>query len=566
MVFESGYSVLNGSLFNNYNDGIIIVSAEGFITDINAKACEMLCICRGEVIRESFNRVFPDLLQNDHLADNTIYVNNYCLSVKAVPTPFGITILLENMNQIEEISSHIFDNNINNIVKLLNSSDDGLSIVDKDGIIIHANKTLLHNLDIQAKEVIGKVSSSLVANGIINDVTFRHVLKNKKKIDLKQIITRRRQGLLTTAVPILSPKGDIEYIVSTSRDLHRIQQISRMTNKTTFVTPKRCTNEADDFIKMLRDEGNVIESKSMVEAFIKVKMVKDTEAPVLLIGETGAGKEVFAKAVHEKGTRKNQPYIKVNCGAIPSELLESELFGYEDGAFTGAKKGGKKGLFELAGGGTIFLDEITTLSLPLQAKLLRVLQEHEIMRIGGAKTIQIDTRIIAAANDLDTKLKNGEFREDLYYRLNVVQINIPPLRERPEDITPLITQYLNRMNQKYNKKVSFSFHAMSLLNLYTWPGNVRELINVIEKCVILSDKNIVEAADLPEEINSDVIENGEELEGLKEVLYKTEKQLIEKAMLYYGSTRKAAKALGVSQPTIVRKLQQYSGGPEGKVL
>lgn len=426
MVFESGYSVLNGSLFNNYNDGIIIVSAEGFITDINAKACEMLCICRGEVIRESFNRVFPDLLQNDHLADNTIYVNNYCLSVKAVPTPFGITILLENMNQIEEISSHIFDNNINNIVKLLNSSDDGLSIVDKDGIIIHANKTLLHNLDIQAKEVIGKVSSSLVANGIINDVTFRHVLKNKKKIDLKQIITRRRQGLLTTAVPILSPKGDIEYIVSTSRDLHRIQQISRMTNKTTFVTPKRCTNEADDFIKMLRDEGNVIESKSMVEAFIKVKMVKDTEAPVLLIGETGAGKEVFAKAVHEKGTRKNQPYIKVNCGAIPSELLESELFGYEDGAFTGAKKGGKKGLFELAGGGTIFLDEITTLSLPLQAKLLRVLQEHEIMRIGGAKTIQIDTRIIAAANDLDTKLKNGEFREDLYYRLNVVQINIPP--------------------------------------------------------------------------------------------------------------------------------------------
>ncbi|MBB6446881.1 sigma 54-interacting transcriptional regulator [Bacillus benzoevorans] len=562
MILESGYSVLNGSLFNNYNDGIIIVNAEGFIKDINQKACEMLSIYRREVINESFNRTFQDLLQLDNLTDNTIYVNDYCLSVKVIPTPFGTNILLENRSYIEEISSNIFDNNMNNIVKLLNSSDDGLSIVDRDGIIIHANKTLLHNLEIASKEVIGRVSTSLVSNGIINEVTFRHVLRNKKKVDLKQVVTRRKNRLLTTAVPILSPKGEIEYIVSTSRDLNRMQQISRTANKTTLIAPKRSTNEVDDFIKMLRNEGNVIESKSMVDAFIKIKKVKDTEAPVLLIGETGAGKEVFANTLHEKGLRKNRAYIKVNCGAIPSELLESELFGYEDGAFTGAKKGGKKGLFELANGGTIFLDEITTLSLPLQSKLLRVLQEHEIMRIGGAKTIKIDTRIIAAANDLDKKLKNGEFREDLYYRLNVVQIKIPPLRDRPEDIAQLVTQYTTRLNLKYNKNVSFSSSAMALLNLYTWPGNVRELINVIEKCVILSNKNIVDTSDLPEEINSDVVDNGEELEGLKEVLYKTEKALIEKSMLYYGSTRKAAKALGVSQPTIVRKLQQYADSSE----
>ena len=558
MILESGYSVLNGSLFNKYNDGIIIVTAEGFIKEINQKACEMLNICKGEAINELFNSVFPNLLQRDNLSDNTININNYCLSVKVIPTPFGNNILLENMSTIEEISSQLSDNNINNVVKLLNSADDGLSIVDKDGIVIHANNTLLQNLEVISKDIIGNASTSLVMNGVINDVTFRHVSRNKKKVDLKQTLNRKKHGILTTAVPVFSSKGEIEYIVSTSRDLNRMKQISRSTNKTSIVMPKRSSHVVDDFIKMLRDEGNVIESKAMVEAFMNVKKVKDTDAPVLLIGETGAGKEVFAKALHEKGIRKNKPFIKVNCGAIPSELLESELFGYEDGAFTGAKKGGKKGLFELANSGTIFLDEITTLSLPLQSKLLRVLQEHEIMRVGGAKTIQIDTRIIAAANDLDAKLKNGEFREDLYYRLNVVQINIPPLRERPEDITPLVTQYLKRMNGKYNKKVSFSSSAMALLNHYQWPGNVRELINVVEKSVILSNKEILEADDLPKEINTDIIDKGEELGDLKEVLYKTERELIEKAMLYYGSTRKAAKALGVSQPTIVRKLQQYA--------
>ena len=248
--------------------------------------------------KRAFNNVFPDLLQNDGFSDNNIYINNYCLSVKVIPTSFGNNISLENMSNIEEISSNTLDNNINNVVKLLNSSDDGLSIVDKDGIIIHANNTLLHNLDIVSKDLIGRVSTTLVTSGIINDVTFRHVFKNKKKMDLKQIVTRRKSGLLTTAVPVFNPHGDLEYIVSTSRDLNRIHRISRSTSKTSILMPKRSTN-VDDFIKMLRDEGNVIESKSMVEAFIKVKKVKDTEAPVLLIGETGAGKEVFAKALHE---------------------------------------------------------------------------------------------------------------------------------------------------------------------------------------------------------------------------------------------------------------------------
>ncbi|WP_203556817.1 sigma 54-interacting transcriptional regulator [Bacillus sp. B15-48] len=557
MILSPSYSVLNNSLFNSYMDGIIII-ADDLVKDINQKACEMLNINKREVLNESFDQVLPDVLVEDFLSDNTIFINNYCLSIKVIPTPFGFHILIQDISRVKEVCSQVLDDNINNVAKLLNASDDGFSIVDNKGIITHANETLLHYLDITSKDIIGKSSNTLVTNGIINEVSFRHVSRNRKKFDLKQVVTRRNTGLLTTAVPVINSIGELEYIVSTSRDLNRMNQLARPIKKTTFLTPKCSSNEIDNsFIKMLRDEGNVVESPSMVEAFNKVQKVMDTDAPVLIIGETGAGKEVFAKVLHEKGSRKDKPYIKVNCGAIPSELLESELFGYEAGAFTGAKKGGKKGLFELASGGTIFLDEITALSLPLQTKLLRVLQEQEIMRIGGAQTIKIDARIISAANDLEEKLKKEEFRTDLYYRLNVVQINIPPLRDRPEDIPQLVNQYLKRLNLKYNKKVSFSFNAIATLKHYSWPGNVRELINVVEKCVILSNKNILEESDLPKEISTDVIDHQEELGNLKEVLYNTEKKLIEKAMLYYGSTRKAAKALGVSQPTIVRKLNSY---------
>lgn len=521
----------------------------------------MLNVYKKEAIDESFNEVFPYLLTDDNLSGNTVYVNNYCLSVKVVPTPFFTNIILEDRSNIEEISRNILDNNVNNVVKLLNSSADGLSIVDKNGVIIHANKTLLNILSIDSKKMIGKVSTSLVEKKLINDVTYHHVSKKKKNVDLKQILTHKNTRIFTTAVPVFSHKGEIEYIVSTSRDIHSIQQIYQ---KTSIVKPRQTFNKISDFIKTLREEDNVIESPGMIKAFRMVEKAKDTEAPVLLIGETGVGKEVFAKAIHEKGIRKDKPFMKVNCGAIPSELLESELFGYEDGAFTGAKRGGKKGLFELADGGTLFLDEITTLSLPLQAKLLRALQENEIMRVGGTKTIKLNTRIIAAANDLHEKIEKGEFRRDLYYRLDVVQIKIPPLRERSEDIPVLVEQYLNKMNKKYNKNISFSPEAMAFLKNYTWPGNVRELINVVEKCVILSDKNVLEPMDLPKEINPVMPEEEFKFDNLNKVLFETEKKLIEKAMFYFGSTRKAAKALGVSQPTIVRKLQQYSYSNPGQ--
>ena len=291
------------------------------------------------------------------------------------------------------------------------------------------------------------------------------------------------------------------------------------------------------------------------------------DATVLLLGETGVGKDIIARKIHKDSPRREGPFIKVNCAAIPENLLESELFGYEKGAFTGAINRGKPGMFELADTGTIFLDEVGDLPLSLQAKLLRVIQEKEITRIGGTKPQKLDLRIIAATNkDLQKMVNNDLFREDLYYRLNVVPILIPPLRARRDDIPLLVAHYLDFYNHKYNRKKQLSRHAMEILKQYNWPGNVRELTNLLERLVIISSENIIE----PEHLESLVNRTNPETLAyqckteapLEEVVAGVEKEMIALALAKYGSTRQAARALGVSQPTIVRKAKKYGIKPQ----
>ncbi len=247
-------------------------------------------------------------------------------------------------------------------------------------------------------------------------------------------------------------------------------------------------------------EGIVANSIKTLEIVDTIKSVANTPATVLLTGESGVGKEVFAKAIHNLSDRRDKPFVKINCAAIPEDLLESELFGYEKGAFTGANTT-KKGKFELADGGTIFLDEIGDMPLLLQSKLLRVLQEKEIERLGGSKTIKVDVRIIAATNkDLEKMVQEGTFREDLYYRLNVIQIHIPPLRERREDIPVLIYYFLDKFNKMYGKNLKISDELVELLTNYDWPGNIRQLQNTLERMVILAKKPVLTKEDLPVDI------------------------------------------------------------------
>jgi transcriptional regulator with PAS, ATPase and Fis domain len=293
-----------------------------------------------------------------------------------------------------------------------------------------------------------------------------------------------------------------------------------------------------------------------------VARVASFDVSVLITGESGVGKEVIANAIHQQSQRSKGPLIKVNSGAIPETLLESELFGYDYGAFTGARKQGKPGMFELANEGTLFLDEVGDIPYSLQGKLLRALQDREIMRIGGVKPTPVDARIVAATNkNLEEMVKKGTFRDDLYYRLNVVAIDIPPLRERKEDIPMFVLHFLEKMNKKHQYNKHISPEVIDVLMLYSWPGNVRELENVVERMIIMTEGDEITMKHLPIQIKSQIATEAISVitdSSFRTTIEQTEKQLLKQALQNHKSTREIAKVMKINQSTVVRKLKKYN--------
>jgi transcriptional regulator with PAS, ATPase and Fis domain len=323
------------------------------------------------------------------------------------------------------------------------------------------------------------------------------------------------------------------------------------------------SNEEIRFLrqKQLTDKKGIFEDKCMTDVIRLVDTVAPTDTTVLITGESGTGKEVIADRIYAKSSRRDKPFIKVNCSAIPGELVESELFGYEAGAFTDASKQGKVGLFELAKDGTILLDEIGDMPLSIQSKLLRVLQQKEFIRVGGKKTIKIDVRVIASTNkDLKAAVRENRFREDLYYRLNVVPVFLPPLRERHEDLKALIDEFIVVNNRKYRKEVSLTPGALKVLYGYSWPGNIRELENFIERMVVITRKERIDIRDVSRmlgiERSSDDSDSLYDGIDLKDAVHNLEKEMIAAAIRKYGSTRKASEHLGIDQSTIVKKCKK----------
>ena len=300
-----------------------------------------------------------------------------------------------------------------------------------------------------------------------------------------------------------------------------------------------------------------------METIIRVAQVDST---VLITGESGTGKELLAETIHANSARKEGPFIKVNCGAIPESLLESELFGYDAGAFTGARKEGKAGYFELANSGTLFLDEIGDLPLNLQVKLLRVIQSREIVRVGGIKPLKVDIRIVAATNrNLVDMVRRKEFREDLYYRLNVVPINVPPLRQRKEEIPSLVVHFLQVFNRKYKQVKRISPEVIDLFMEYDWPGNVRELENLMERLVVITPSDTITVQDLPSHFGNLAKDWSNKVHvldivPLREAVESVEKQILEKAYVQFRTTRQMARALKVDASTVVRKAAKYGIG------
>lgn len=446
---------------------------------------------------------------------------------------------------------------------LIDALPDGVMIINTEGIIELTNKAQETLNGLTKKQLIGQSMIELVHMNLYSDPVIDLVLKRKTRVTLMQN-TPMQTCLMVTGTPVIHSDGRIAFVVVNSKDVTKLNELQQQLKRTEQLT-QRYSSELSELRAQQNENIDMVanseEMRRVIDLTLRVARVDTT---ILILGESGVGKELFAKTIHEQSPRKLNPFIKINCSALPESLIESELFGYEPGTFTGGNKEGKAGLFELADNGDLFLDEIGELPLALQPKLLRVLQEKEVVRLGGGKSRKVDIRIIAATNkDLRELVKQKQFREDLFFRLNVVPIIIPPLRERKDDIIPLIYRFKDYYCNKHNLKKDFSGKVLTKFFNYEWPGNVRELQNVVERVLIVSSPNntLIEPEDIPSDLlpdtnaaSSNITVHG--ILPMKAAVSELEKQLIGEAMKKYGSTSKVAEVLGVHQTTVIRKLHK----------
>ncbi|MCB6992481.1 sigma 54-interacting transcriptional regulator [bacterium 210820-DFI.6.37] len=439
------------------------------------------------------------------------------------------------------------------LIPILNSINDAIFIDSSDGHSLWCNDACKELYKVTPEEIRGVHILELEKSGIFTPSVAKLVMEKKEEVT---IIHENKDGkkLLSTGTPIFDHTGKMSKIVTTSRD---ITELTSLQNQLESVQK---TLKQIESLETFSSDKIIASSRAMRNVMQLARRLASVDSTVLITGESGVGKGVIAKHLHENGARKDFPFITVNCGAIPENLIESELFGYERGAFTGSRNEGKKGLFEAAQNGTIFLDEISELPLNLQVKLLQVIQDREFTRVGGVDRIPVDVRIISATNkELLSLVRNDKFREDLYYRLNVVPINVPPLRERPEDILPLLQSNLAKYNEKLHEHKTLAPSALSILLRYPWPGNIRELQNIMERLILTTRDKTITEDNLPVFIkNSAQIQPVQSDDmSLNAALERAEKEILARALAEHKSTRAMAKALKVSQPTIVRKLHKY---------
>ena len=444
---------------------------------------------------------------------------------------------------------------------IIESSYDGIYITDGNAKTIKINKAYERITGLNRYDMIGKYMQDLVDDQVLSESVTLLVLKRRKVTTISQEFKTGKKALVT-GNPIFDNKNQITMVVTNVRDVTELADLRTELNKNRELALKYYSTIEELKLQMAKSEHLVVEDENNMRVLELAQRIARVDTTVLILGETGVGKEEIAKLIHRNSLRKEGPFVKINCGAIPANLIESELFGYEKGAFTGASNEGKIGLFEVAEGGTLLLDEIGELPFSMQVKLLRVLQEQEIKRIGGTKSIKIDVRILAATNqDLEQMVHNGSFRGDLYYRLNVIPITILPLRDRKKDILPLAFLFIDQFNKKYHMNKSLTYSANSCLLNYEWPGNVRELKNIIERVVVTAKSDEITDDDMPDKIqcksDSKMMMEPDQIVPLKQALNHVEQRLINRAFNEYGNVRDAAKALGIDASTFVRKRQKY---------
>jgi len=561
-------AVLNGA----YN-GVIAINLEGTVVLFNAAAELLTGLTADAVIGHQINDVLPntnlvrvietgraELNQQQNLGRCQIITNRS--PILNGNTIVGAVAVFQDITELQLVAAEL--ENVKSLKSTLESAIEsifeGIVIVDNKGRITMINQAYCEFLGVEAGKVIGQYVADVIPN------TRMHVVAQGGKAEVTDIQRINQHNCVVTRIPIVKDGervGAVGKVVF--KDVKDLKLLSVKLNKLQF--------EVDYYKEELRKAyggkytfDNIIGDSEKMQwtKAIAIKAAKGNST-VLILGESGTGKELFAHSIHNDSLRHDGPFIKVNCAAVPENLLESELFGYDDGAFTGAKKGGKPGRFELANGGTIFLDEIGDMPLSMQAKMLRVLQEKEFERVGGTKTIKLDLRIIAATNrDLEKMIEEGAFRQDLYYRLNIISLNISPLRERVDDISMLCSMLLKKINKQTQHCVEgVSASALQLLMSYLWPGNVRELENMLERAINLMDDDefLINPENLPpvlKKINK-VKERVDSEDNLSGLLGDTERLAMLKALETVGGNKsEAAKLLGIHRSGFYQKMRKYN--------
>ncbi|GAA4709689.1 sigma 54-interacting transcriptional regulator [Brevibacillus fulvus] len=560
------------TMLNSTHDGIIGVNAEGIITLFNSAAQRLFGLEAKQVLGTKASTTIPntrlhivlqtgepELNQEQVLPNRTRIITNRVPVRNLQGKIIGAIAVFRDITEIMALAEEVTDlKELKSMLQaIIQSSDEAISVVDANGIGLMINPAYTRLTGLSQDDVIGKPATVDISEG---ESMHLQVLKTKKPVrGVPMKLGPKRKDVIVNVAPVIVD-GILRGSVGVIHDISEFKTLSEELEKARSIIR---TLEAKYTFEEI-----IGQSEPMKTALLQAKRVAVTPATVMLRGESGTGKELFAHAIHNASDRKYHQFIRVNCAAISESLLESELFGYEEGAFTGAKRGGKRGLFEEANGGTIFLDEIGELSVSTQAKLLRVLQEKEIVRVGGSKPIAIDVRIIAATHvNLESAIQEGRFREDLYYRLHVVPIHIPPLRQRLSDIEPLARHILHRLNLDYGRSVeAVAPEAMKLLGSYHWPGNVRELENILGRAMINMkySETVILAAHLPAlsakatEPSAAGLPPDRPNQSLKAALEETEKLLIKRQLeAVQGNRTEAAKRLGISIRALYYKMEKF---------
>ncbi len=542
--------------------GIIRINNQCIIEYANDKALTTFS-GGNEVIGKNIKELIPrfEFINNpDAPLNQVISINGekYYITILFISwegNPYNLVLFQELHKMLGELKSFNDNSMTYDALRIFELVHDIMTITDGQGIVLYVSPSWEKRNKLAADKIIGKHISNLERDEIISPSATLKVLEEKSKVTILQH-DNNGQKILCTGVPVFNECNEIQWVVSyDSWDITNYIELKEHYERLYGLME----HYAEEIKVKEISKKTVIYKSPQIENILKLSMkVAQTNTNILITGESGVGKNLLATLIHENSTFCEGPLIDINCGAIPDNLIESELFGYEKGAFTGAKNEGKIGLIELANNGTLFLDEVGELPLNLQVKLLKVIQEKKITRVGGTKSISVNFRLISATNrNLMTLVKEGKFREDLYYRLNVVPINIPPLRERSEDILIILMHLVEEMNKRHNKNKVFSEQAISALMSYSWPGNVRELQNIVERLILTSDKDIIDISCLPDYISCLDSTKGYKGMNLKKMLEYHERELVLSVYEKYKTTVEVGRVLGISQSSAVRKLKKH---------